>query len=196
MISALTAVASGRPDSWVQYSPTLRPHKGLGTGGLEQLHGVEPDAQGSAARRMRTTSTRRWTLGKVRKSVETNGSMWLVTSERAGARFGMRRQTLALADIDAELQEFPVDVRRNAQGYAANIILASVAVSAFMRRRPRVGRAECRVQYWRKRGRCHRRTVSGGHDNEAEFERRKAHSARVSTTICWRWAGFSRARSR
>jgi hypothetical protein len=47
------------------------------------------------------------------------------------------------------------------KGFAAAIFLTRAAISARMGGRPPVGRPESRVQYSRKRRRCHRRTVSG-----------------------------------
>ena len=47
------------------------------------------------------------------------------------------------------------------RGFAAAIRLTKAWTSASMGGRPPVGRQESRVQYSRKRRRCHRRTVSG-----------------------------------
>jgi hypothetical protein len=46
-------------------------------------------------------------------------------------------------------------------GFAVAMRVISALISALMRGRPPVVRPESRVQYSRKRRRCHRRTVSG-----------------------------------
>jgi hypothetical protein len=47
------------------------------------------------------------------------------------------------------------------RGFAAAIVRTRLAISALTQGRPPVGRLHGRVQYWRKRRRCQRRTVSG-----------------------------------
>src|SRR5919106_2897759 len=66
-----------------------------------------------------------------------------------------------LGDLDAELQKLSVDARGPQRGFAAAIFLTRLAISALTQGRPPVGRRESRVQYWRNRRRCHRRTVAG-----------------------------------
>ena len=67
----------------------------------------------------------------------------------------------ALGDVDAELQELSVDARRPPQAIRRGHLPDEGGDSAPMGGRPPGGRPESWVQCWRKRRRCHRRTVSG-----------------------------------
>jgi hypothetical protein len=101
----------------------------------------------------------------VKKSMETNpGHGWRGRTPGLRGRGAPLRHEPgdgALGDVEAELQELSVDARCPHKGFAAAIFLTRAEISALMGGRPPVGRPESWVQCWRKRWRCHRRTVSG-----------------------------------
>ena len=72
----------------------------------------------------------------------------------------------ALCDDDPELREFPVDSRRAHSGLAFAIRVTRAMIRGPVGDRPTGRGAESFVQCSENRRRCHRRTVSGGHDHE------------------------------
>ena len=75
-----------------------------------------------------------------------------------GTTLGHEARDGTLGDVDAELEELAVDARRPHRGFAAAIVLTRAAISVLTGGRPALSRPERRVQYSRKRRRCHRRT--------------------------------------
>jgi hypothetical protein len=69
--------------------------------------------------------------------------------------------------VDAELEELAMDSRGSPErGFAAAKRVTRALISVLMGGRPPVDRSESFAQCSRKRRRCQRRTVSGGHNHE------------------------------
>jgi hypothetical protein len=76
-------------------------------------------------------------------------------------RFVSSRETVRSATSMPSLSSSPWILGAPQRGFAAAMRVTRVLISALTGGRPPVGRPERRVQYARKRRRCHRRTVVG-----------------------------------
>jgi hypothetical protein len=121
----------------------------------------------------------------------------------------MSRETVRSATSRPSFRSSPWIRGAPQSGFAVAMRLTRALISALMGGRFPVGRPESRVQYSRKRRRCHRRTVSGltitrGPRHPAQTLASATHkrrsivrnlgrgTLRLYTASCWRRARFSR----